>query len=102
MPKVLNHRDDGLPTDAVYIGRPVPRRRLRGSKWANPFRIGRDGDRYTVIDKFEAWIATQPELLNALPELKGRDLVCWCAPEACHGEVLLRLAANIPQLEKQT
>ena len=25
-------------------------------------------------------------------ELKGKDLVCFCAPKLCHGEVLLRIA----------
>jgi hypothetical protein len=25
-------------------------------------------------------------------ELRGLDLVCWCAPEACHGDVLLEIA----------
>ena len=28
----------------------------------------------------------------ALPELRGRNLVCFCAPAACHGDVLLELA----------
>jgi hypothetical protein len=27
-----------------------------------------------------------------LHELRGKDLVCWCAPKPCHGDVLLRLA----------
>jgi hypothetical protein len=31
-------------------------------------------------------------LMQALPELRGRDLVCWCAPCACHGDVLIELA----------
>jgi hypothetical protein len=30
--------------------------------------------------------------MAALHELAGRDLVCWCAPLPCHGDVLLRLA----------
>jgi hypothetical protein len=30
--------------------------------------------------------------MAALPELRGRDLFCWCAPEACHGDALLELA----------
>jgi hypothetical protein len=25
-------------------------------------------------------------------ELKGKDLVCYCAPLACHGDVLSRIA----------
>jgi hypothetical protein len=30
--------------------------------------------------------------MNALDELRGRDLICWCAPLACHGDVLIALA----------
>jgi hypothetical protein len=30
--------------------------------------------------------------MAAVPKLRGRDLVCWCAPLACHGDVLIRLA----------
>jgi hypothetical protein len=68
----------------VYIGRP--------SKWGNPFVIGRDGDRSQVIAKYREWVKTQPQLMLALPELKGRVLACWCAPQACHGDVLADLA----------
>ncbi|MFO0958251.1 MAG: DUF4326 domain-containing protein [Isosphaeraceae bacterium] len=68
----------------VYIGRP--------SKWGNPFVIGRDGTREDVVAKYEAWLHTQPELMAALPELKGKTLGCWCAPQECHGDVLARLA----------
>lgn len=35
---------------------------------------------------------TQPKLLNSLHELKGKTLACFCAPKACHGDVLLELA----------
>ncbi|WP_245303774.1 DUF4326 domain-containing protein [Pseudorhodoplanes sinuspersici] len=31
-------------------------------------------------------------LVSQLHELEGKDLVCWCSPEACHGDVLLKLA----------
>jgi len=68
----------------VYIGRP--------SKWGNPFVIGKDGTREEVIAKYEAWLNRQPALMAALPELRGKVLGCWCAPHACHGDVLARLA----------
>lgn len=84
MCKVLNNRVTGVPAGAVYIG--------RGSKWGNPFRIGRDGDRAAVIAKHERWLADQHHLLRALDELRGRDLVCFCAPLPCHGHLLRRLA----------
>jgi hypothetical protein len=104
MPKVLNVKDGARPgRDAVYIGRPAPRYGLRGSKWQNPFKIPRDGTRDQVWVAFEEWLfgrrpsppghrADPAELMAALPELRGKDLICWCAPERCHGEVLLRLA----------
>ena len=86
MCRVLNVRQVGKqPTaDRVYVGRPT--------KWGNPFVIGRDGMREAVIAKYRAWIARQPALMAALPELRGKDLVCWCAPERCHAEVLIELA----------
>ena len=68
----------------VYIGRP--------SKWGNPFVIGKDGTRTQVIAKYEAWLRRQPALMAALPELRGKVLGCWCAPQPCHGDVLARLA----------
>ena len=68
----------------VYIGRP--------SDWGNPFSIGKDGDRNEVIRKYREWIMEQPNLLKKLPELKDKILACWCAPQACHGDVLLELA----------
>lgn len=67
----------------VYIG--------RGSKWGNPFKIGEHGDRDEVIRKYEDYIRNSPELLEALPELKGKVLGCWCRPKACHGDVLIKL-----------
>lgn len=76
----------------VYIGRAVPRSGLKASTWANPFVIGRDGTREEVITKFRAWIMSNTELIRRLPELNGKVLGCWCAPEACHGDVLSELA----------
>ena len=78
---VVNRRDE--PYD-VYIGRPT--------RWGNPFQIGRDGTRAEVIAKYEVWLHTQDHLMSSLLELKGKALGCWCKPEACHGDVLARLA----------
>jgi hypothetical protein len=67
----------------VYIGRP--------SKWGNPFVVGKDGTREDVVAKYRTWILKQPKLLKDLWELKGKALGCWCAPQACHGDVLCEL-----------
>ena len=82
-PRVVRF-SSSLPPEDVYIG--------RGSKWGNPFRIGWDGTREEVIARYAEWIKTKPELLAALPELRGRNLACYCAPKACHGDILLKLA----------
>ena len=58
----------------------------------NPFVIGRDGTRDEVIAKYRAWIVQQSPLVAALHELRGKHLVCWCAPARCHAEVLIELA----------
>lgn len=84
MCKVLNKHAVRGHADAIYIG--------RGSKWGNPFRIGIDGDRAAVIAKYEWWLRNQHHLLRALDELRGQNLLCFCAPKACHGDLLLRLA----------
>jgi len=69
----------------VYIGRP--------SVWGNPFRIGCDGTRADVIHKYRQWLTAQPILMErAKRELRGKVLGCWCAPQACHGDVLVEVA----------
>jgi hypothetical protein len=73
----------------AYIGRP--------SKWGNPFTLNAARNREAIIASYEAWLRKQPELMAALPELRGKVLGCWCAPKPCHGDVLLRLANAQPE-----
>lgn len=80
---VLNFYHIGrvVPPGAVYIGRG------RGGSWGNQFTIGVDGTREEVVAKHEAWVRSQPELMERIrKELRGKDLVCFCAPHACHGD----------------
>jgi hypothetical protein len=86
MCQVINKRTHAAPSkNSVYIGRP--------SIWGNPFVIGKDGDRNEVIAKYARWLKSNPALCaRAKVELKGKNLVCWCAPLPCHGDVLLSLA----------
>lgn len=85
MPKVWNKRDPNCPKDAVYVGRPT--------KWGNPYVIPNDGDRDTVVAKFAEMVFNNPVLTYLVRhELKGKDLVCWCAPAACHADVLMEIA----------
>ena len=80
--RVWNKREKGVPANAVYVGRPT--------KWGNPYVIGRDGTRDEVIKKYEQWLRSKSGL--DVTELRGKDLVCWCKPKACHADVLMKLA----------
>jgi hypothetical protein len=89
--RVVNVRS-GEPYN-VYIGRQNRFPPFRRSKWANPYRIGPDGDRAQVIARYcDEHLPAHPELLADLHELRGKTLACWCHPEACHGDVLAELA----------
>jgi hypothetical protein len=100
-PRIVHCKRD--PFD-VYIGRrPAPEGARAGSdgRWGNPFKAGRDGTRQEVIAKYERWLLDQPELMRQLPDLRGKIFGCWCAPKACHGDVLVRLSnASITTVPK--
>jgi Domain of unknown function (DUF4326) len=76
-----------VPPDAVCVGD----RQTRGgwnlprTKWRNPFKKGRHGTRDEVVAKDRPRIVQQPELMAALPELRGKDLACWFAPDDVTG-----------------
>ena len=42
--------------------------------------------------EYRSWLLANPEMLKKLPQLKGKILGCWCAQEACHGDILSELA----------
>jgi hypothetical protein len=94
-----------MPPNTVYVGRP--------SRWGNPWRVGqiacscrstgecshnifRCSDAQTAVDCFRDWSKcwTNPRgLLSRLPELRGKNLACFCAlDQPCHADVLLELA----------
>jgi hypothetical protein len=56
--------------------------------------MGRDGTREECVEKFRRYLWRNKTLLRAaVKELGGRDLICHCAPRACHGDVYLRAIA---------
>lgn len=84
-PRVLNKRFHGEPEGSVYVGRP--------SQFGNPFIVGEDGSRKEVIRLYIQRLKERPELIRDIRrELRGKDLVCWCAPLPCHADVLLKIA----------
>ena len=81
---VVNKRTHQPTSNDVYIG--------RGSKWGNPFIIGQHGNRKEVIAKYKKRLLNSEYHMDCLYELKGKTLVCYCSPLACHGDVLKELA----------
>jgi hypothetical protein len=80
MPKVLNARTDFDHGNAVWVDRRSP--------YGNRFKMKSEADRDLVCDAFE---------VNVLPNLdvsalRGKDLICWCAPKRCHADAILRKA----------
>lgn len=110
--RIKRTRREKMPAGAKYVGRPT--------KWGNPFRVGdRLGTvplivtagrelweqhkttdyeltREDVVRVYEGWIQRQMHWNPAyhdIGQLRGHDLACWCdLDEACHADVLLRLA----------
>lgn len=82
-----------------YIGRPSP--------LGNPFVIGADGTREEVIAKYAGWLDNAlceggvpqdrefSRLRAKLMDTGSLTLVCYCAPKACHGDIIkARLLGN--------
>lgn len=84
MCQVVNKYKDSYD---VYIG--------RGSLWGNPFPMANKSqeERLRVISLYREHLWNQiksnvvtKEMLLALD---GKRLACYCAPQACHGDVLV-------------
>ena len=75
----------------VYVGRP--------SKWGNDHKMIELKSKEEAIRKYIEDLVNDPWLITYhLGELQGKVLGCFCAPQACHGDVLARLANsyNVP------
>tara|TARA_R100001086_G_scaffold130531_1_gene67605 strand:+ start:2374 stop:2661 length:288 start_codon:yes stop_codon:yes gene_type:complete len=91
MSNVVNKRHHEFNNDTdVYIGRP--------SIYGNPFNVSLYG-RKGAIEKYE--IYARKRLLSSdifrekVKALQGKTLVCFCKPQACHGDVLVELANKL-------
>ncbi len=89
MSKVVNLKHDDYD---IYIG--------RGSKWGCPYTIIKDrptkadfivDTREEALAKYKEYILARPDLMDALDELDGKTLGCYCKPLSCHGDVLIEL-----------
>lgn len=98
------------PEGTVTVARPT--------RWGNPFTVGTNPivfdqdyglcsyfieERADAVQAFRRWLDGKAKrvgfdddrgvMLHGLPELRGRDLACWCPlDEPCHADVLLEMA----------
>lgn len=89
--KVLNkhhYKNKPLPENTVYIG--------RGSKWGNPYSHMSDTKaefkvetREEAIENYKSYLISNKALMDSLHELKDKNLLCYCSPRQCHGDILL-------------
>lgn len=88
------HRDDPGFAGVVYVGRAMHRGgwQLPAAPLASPFRPGPGGSRAQVVASYRAYLLGRADLLALLPDLRGRRLGCWCAPEPGHAAVIAELA----------
>ncbi len=99
---VVNKRARGFKPNANqrYIG--------RGSLFGNPFThlpLSRTKAQFQVKTEeesmacFESWfrerLANDVTLRQKLLELDGHELVCYCKPAPCHGDILIKLIEEI-------
>lgn len=102
-----------MPAGTICVSRP--------SVFGNPFTVrkaraagyaGTDAElRAFCVTLFRHWL-TRParagwvgpesdraraKLLARLPELRGKDLACWCSDDNCHSLVLLELSNRSPR-----
>ena len=72
-----------------------------GSPLGNPYRIGADGDRPQVIQKYRAWIRNEVRRGAGSPAYRELQRIagivesgapvslgCWCKPDDCHADVV--------------
>ena len=101
----------------IYIGR-LPNNEY--NKWSYPkylreqFQEGTP--RQEIIDAYEEYLLSKPELMKDLHELKYKTLGCWCKNKAteeelrnnksssgksCHGDVLKKYVDKLERLDER-
>jgi hypothetical protein len=95
--RIVNKHHD--TSAGVYVGRPT----LLG----NPYRVQRDA-RAQAVERYRIWLRQQWQIGGAVKEAllelarvyRERDeltLICWCAPQQCHAEVIREAVLGIVQ-----
>lgn len=98
--KVLNIKNHTFnPATDVYIGRENARYGMPCSKWHNRYKVGNGRGLHTreeALRLYKEYLLASPDLMASLPELIGKNLVCYCDPLPCHGHILRELVEALP------
>ena len=79
-----------------YTGMSMPE-----SKWVMPMGVqdsvgtSKDWMMKKILKIYEEYVRNNSFLMNSLPELKNKNLGCWCHPRPCHGDVLVKLYQEV-------
>lgn len=80
----------------------------RSTIWGNPYN-----DKYQTVDQrisqYEKYLTGNQKLMEKLPELRGKVLLCWCKKlnkhlkgsekdQPCHGDILAKLCNPVNSL----
>ena len=61
-------------------------------EWGNPYPLSRY-TRQEAVAAYRVWVSEKIASGKLdITELRGKDLVCWCAPADCHADILIELA----------
>jgi len=84
----------------IYIGRPGP--------LGNPFIVGRNGSLDEVMEKYEKYlpsgIKSSKKMAEAFERIKKAakegdvNLICWCVPKKCHGNIIKRMVEEANEI----
>ena len=74
----------------LYVGRRNKTLGIPNSKWSNPFKL-KDYSRETSLILYERYVRSTPHLIENIKEIENKELGCWCHPENCHADILIKL-----------
>lgn len=85
---VGNFRLEGRAPNSILVDRSTP--------FGNPYPLVSEGLRRACLQRFSDYagdrMRTDAAWAQAVRGLRGKRLLCWCYPKACHADVLQCLA----------
>ncbi len=104
----MTDRDKLIEAERPSLGRVVHCKREpydvlidRRTEFGNPHKMHSEKDRDEIIRQFEktarARLTVDFRWADKVKALHGKTLGCWCSPKPCHGDILLKLAAELQE-----